>query len=704
MSSSKKLAYALARVSTSEQSTQTQISKLKKEAEKFGFYIPDDCIFHENVSGYDDYNHDRQSIVDLKNKIDNAIPKPSAIFCWELSRLTRNSMKVSKYIQELSLAHNIPMYFLDYQIWTITNGVENRDGIQQLVGASVGVEKERENTRRRTSIGRLAKAEENQYVGHLSDGYIVEVKNGEKKIVIDNNRKEVIKRIFQLYLQGHSTNHIAALLNAEKVPTTNHYRTLHPEHFGYKSTYTPKGNPKKDRSKAEWDGSSIANILSNIWYKGERSYKGATVKLFHDAIISPDTWQEVASMLEAKEISHNRKPRKNLALLSGKIYCGKCGRKMYSHVTGLNNHYYCSSYDMGNPCGLRGVNKENIEAIIYELISKHAFNSLLRDNTDVFTNFFQTSMEEKKAIKENIKQNEQIIQDISEKVAKAKNTRKNLILQQAENLEDKEITQVYQNLIEEQTELLKKYEQDIIHYEATNRSLNKQLLQEDKFDNIIKRIQAKKDLDTINLFFDCVIQEVRVYNCDANCNVIRILYTNNKQDEFAYAARLMRSGFLPISTFSYLHYNENSNLIESDYYPLYVTDGGFLLTEEEPSIPYYTKIDAPFSVEFFVKSFRRGSCEQTYIRLENLSEKALEQQKHYREWRKKYNTGKPTREPWVLKDADYEKILQERKKLYNRKYKIKNHKSLSKEKKKILLEEIEQKLEILSAQVKYLPK
>jgi NAD-dependent DNA ligase len=93
-----------------------------------------------------------------------------------------------------------------------------------------------------------------------------------------------------------------------------------------------------------------------------------------------------------------------------------------------------------------------------------------------------------------------------------------------------------------------------------------------------------------------------------------------------------------------------------------------------------------------------------YERLEELSEKALEQQKHYREWRKKYNTGKPTQEPWVLRDANYDKICQERKRLYNRRYKIKNNKSLSIETKQKQLEEIEHKLEILSAQVKYLPK
>jgi hypothetical protein len=149
---------------------------------------------------------------------------------------------------------------------------------------------------------------------------------------------------------------------------------------------------------------------------------------------------------------------------------------------------------------------------------------------------------------------------------------------------------------------------------------------------------------------------------------------------------------------------EARKLLKEDIsYPLEEIPSDITL-EEYHAIQFPYQFNEDFTVDSFVRITRNTSQVRQYERLEKLSEKALEQQKHYREWRKKYNTGKPTQEPWVLRDANYDRICQERKKLYNRRYKIKNHKSLSREEKEKQLEEIQQKLDILSAQIQYLPK
>ena len=103
-----KTAFGLVRVSTSEQDFQSQKDALKKEAESFGYTIVDEReghdFFSEKITGFDKFDEDRESIVKLKEAIRHR--KPDAIFIWELSRLTRNSIKVSKYINELSLEPN----------------------------------------------------------------------------------------------------------------------------------------------------------------------------------------------------------------------------------------------------------------------------------------------------------------------------------------------------------------------------------------------------------------------------------------------------------------------------------------------------------------------------------------------------------------------------------------------------------------------
>ena len=748
MSSSNKIAYALVRVSTSEQNTLSQINSLKTTAKSFGFLIPDDCIFQEKITGFDKYEHDRKSIVELRNRIDKSDPKPSAIFCWELSRLTRNSLKVSRYIAELSLQHNIPMYFLDYDIWTIIDGKENREGIQQLVGASVGVERERENIRRRTMRGRLTRAKENKYVGHLSDGYIVDEHGN---IVIDTDRCEVIAQIFELYTEGKSTNQIAAYLNAQHIPTTNSYREQHSNKFkGYKATYRPKGaKVEQQRNHSNWDGSTIANILKNEWYIGLRKYRSLNddktseiVELNHEPIITLDIWEEVQSIRTSKAITHNRKSSKNLNLLSGLIFCGNCGRKMYGHITGLYNHYYCSSYENGKKCGLRGVNKENTEACIYDLICTRAFNDAFEVEGTLFTSFFNLDKNTEEQIKKDIDLDKSLITNLKEEIGEREKSILTYMRQQGKYSNNQKMIDNYDSLIAEEREKINQLEKDILNAGIRIKNKKRKLQSEKGINPLLQSIQEKKDLITIQDIFNSVIDNIKVYNADANCTIIRILYQNGKQDEYIYAPRLMKNKYILLNNehLTFLHYNESTNLIHSKYYPLDIQEGGVIIyddgrestTEEEAKITeaikmvsfdhpkevipsdmsieefLQSKIVTQFSEDFpvgaFVRALRYTNKARMYERLEELSEKALEQQKHYREWRKKYNTGKPTQEPWVLRDANYDKICKERKRLYNRRYKIKNNKSLSIETKQKQLEEIEHKLEILSAQVKYLPK
>ena len=202
-----KRAFGLIRVSTTEQDTQSQKNMLQRIAEEKGYLIVDEReghdFFSEKISGYDEQEHDRDSIVQLKEQI--TIRKPDAIFCLELSRLTRRATKVSHYIDELSIVPKIPMYFADYDIWTIDpdTNKQNDDGIMTLYGGARSVEIERERIRSRTSRGRDAKAEKGYYVGHLKDGYKWEYnEDNEKVIVRDERRDGMIETIFELYLNN----------------------------------------------------------------------------------------------------------------------------------------------------------------------------------------------------------------------------------------------------------------------------------------------------------------------------------------------------------------------------------------------------------------------------------------------------------------------------------------------------------------------
>jgi UDP-2,3-diacylglucosamine pyrophosphatase LpxH len=417
---------------------------------------------------------------------------------------------------------------------------------------------------------------------------------------------------------------------------------------------------------------------------------------------------------------------------------------MYAHITGLYNHYYCSSYENGDKCGLRGVNKENTEACIYDIICTRAFNDAFQEEGTLFTSFFNLDKKTEEQIKKDIDLDKSLITNLTEEIEERENSILTYMRQQGKYSNNQKMIDNYDSLIAEEREKINQLEKDKINAEIRIKNNKRKLQLERGINPLLQSIQEKKDLITIQEIFNSVIDNIKVYNADVNCTIIRVTYLNGKYDEFIYAPRLMRTGFLLLSNehLNILHYDERTNLIHSDYYPLSIGLNGTImwddnttrskeeekiiqeakellrekstfLLEEIPSdttLEEYRAIQFPyqfnedFTVDAFVRIMRDTSKVRQYERLEELSEKALEQQKHYREWRKKYNTGKPTQEPWVLRDANYDRICQERKKLYNRRYKIKNHKSLSREEKEKQLEEIQQKLDILSAQIQYLPK
>ena len=160
--------------------------------------------------------------------------------------------------------------------------------------------------------------------------------------------------IFNWYRNGYSINKIADLLNSDNVPTTNAYRASNPRKFGHRQKYKGRDGVVRERSKAKWNGSLVSQILSNPWYKGERTYRGD--KRTHEAIITKEEWNEVEALREENKKSFRSKKEatKHTFLLSDLFYCGNCGRKMYGHFTGLNNHYYCSSIDFVEKCALHG--------------------------------------------------------------------------------------------------------------------------------------------------------------------------------------------------------------------------------------------------------------------------------------------------------------------------------------------------------------
>ncbi len=180
-----------------------------------------------------------------------------------------------------------------------------------------------------------------------------------KNLVIDEPAAKVVRKVFNMRLDGTAYSKIAAALNQENIPAPRAY--LYDEY-------------SKDRHKPSviWLYASIKNILHNEVYRGitvlnqtgTLSYKNSkTIKKpeaewirhegTHDAIISQEVWDAVQTMNNnaRKRAEGNTPPTSKL--FTGKLICADCKCRLTADTETQKRKkgpdkkyvsYYCSRY------------------------------------------------------------------------------------------------------------------------------------------------------------------------------------------------------------------------------------------------------------------------------------------------------------------------------------------------------------------------
>ena len=215
--------------------------------------------------------------------------------------------------------------------------------------------------------------------------------NDKTKWLVDETSAEVVKEIFNLFIQGHGTFEIARILRERKILTPSEYN----------ASITTNSNNQEYQYK--WCGTTVAGILDRQEYIGDtvnfkcttRSYKDKTRinlpkedrKIFkntHEPIIDEYTWNI------AKQLRNNRQKRAKSgkkSIFSGLLFCNDCGRKMYfqSPVVDLKakDHYRCSSYKHDtSSCTSHYISDDVLQSIVLENIQRVV--SYMKDYEDLF--------------------------------------------------------------------------------------------------------------------------------------------------------------------------------------------------------------------------------------------------------------------------------------------------------------------------------
>ena len=170
---------------------------------------------------------------------------------------------------------------------------------------------------------------------------------------IDEEAAEVVRRIFQLCIDGYGPQQIAKKLTADKILIPTAYSNMK----GYANVKVPKDT-------TFWCDSTVVRILERMEYVGhtvnfktrKKSYKNkkqvknpkSEWQIFentHPAIISQHDFDLVQELRKNK-----RRIQKceEVNPFSGIVYCADCGQKMYlcrsTSLTAEQEHLRCSTY------------------------------------------------------------------------------------------------------------------------------------------------------------------------------------------------------------------------------------------------------------------------------------------------------------------------------------------------------------------------
>lgn len=283
--------------------------------------------------GYSGTNFDRP---DWKRMLaDIEAGKVGTVIVKDMSRIGRDYLQVGFYTEVMFREKGV--HFI-----AISNGVDSERRESAEFAPFLNIMNEwyvRDTSRKITTV---LKARGMSGKAHTTNrccyGYKKSADNPDKWI-IDEEAAEVVRRIFNMCLNGKGPYQIARELAEDKVERPEYYlgirgRGVNTKSFDMEHPYMWRGGTVKTiLTRMEYTGCTVNFRTKKESYKDKRPTKVDSSEwiIFEDTqepIIDKHTWETVQKLLDTprrKGVFEENNP------LTGKVFCADCGAKMYHH-------------------------------------------------------------------------------------------------------------------------------------------------------------------------------------------------------------------------------------------------------------------------------------------------------------------------------------------------------------------------------------
>lgn len=397
--------------------------------ELVGVYVDD---------GFSGTNFDRpgfqRMIKDIEDKkVDMVITK-------DMSRLGRDYIETGNYLEKYFPSKGVRYIAVTDDIDTAVNSSNNDMAPFKAVFNDMYAK----DISKKIRTALRTKQEQGLWVGGCPPlGYMVDPED-KNHLAADPDEDWIVKKIFDLALNGKTVYQIRTILTEENVPTRAIIKGKVNNRMSHATTSTT----------GIWSTKTVKSILTNQLYTGDMvqnrrtkvSYKikktvwndkedWIIVENTHEALVSKEDFEMIQNMLPKNS---TRPTKKNYRLLDGLLYCYECNHKIgicNPRKSDGRTYIVCNYYRMNskyNVCTSHGFNYDNLEEAIITIIRRLAVE---------FLNKIELERQSEKLKFEN--PTEKIKSDLNKLQTKYENTLQNLDKIYIDKIEEKITEEMY---------------------------------------------------------------------------------------------------------------------------------------------------------------------------------------------------------------------------------------------------------------------
>jgi len=348
---------------------------------------------HYSDDGYSGTDFQRPDWKRLIADIENGVV--GAVLCKDMSRIGRDYLQVGFYTEIMFKERGLRFIAIGNNIDS-----DNQDSAEFAPFLNIMSEwYARDTSRKIKSVIRTKGNDGKPLTALIPYGFKKDPQN-KYCWLVDEPAASVVRRIFQMVMDGIGPFQIARTLSAEKVEKPSYY-IAHNRIYGAKPTMYDMTTPYS------WSTSTVCKILAKPEYAGhtvnfrtsKKSYKDKAIiyhpseewKIFpntHEAIVDQETFDTVRRLCGTpRRVDSVGEPNP----LTGLLFCADCGAKMYNsrqskktydsvksgkvYTFKTADYYNCSAYSLARnnnktACSGHYIRTEAIREIVLEAIRK----------------------------------------------------------------------------------------------------------------------------------------------------------------------------------------------------------------------------------------------------------------------------------------------------------------------------------------------